>query len=164
MKRLNASQAGFSIIDMIMGLSILAIAIVGIQIAQNNYINMSNQVEISLRGISLGNSVMNLIRMHPFDENSLPPWSATLGQDSGESALVDNDDIDDYAGASWDFSADGFPGYIVTSRVFCINKDVSWLDSVATGLSFKRIIVSVNHPQLESPLVFSSLMAGVTDE
>ncbi len=164
MKRPDNSQSGFSIMDMIMGLSILAIAIVGIQIAQNNYINMSNQVEISLRGTSLGNSVMNIIRMHPYDENTLPPWSTTLGQDSGESTLVDNDDIDDYAGASWDFSADGFPGYTVSSRVFYINHYSSWLDSVGTGTSFKRIIVSVDHPQLESPLVFSSLMAGVTDE
>ena len=164
MRHPDNSQSGFSIIDVIMGLSILAIAIVGIQIAQNNYINMSNQVEISLRGISLGNSVMNQIRMHRYDENTDPPWSLTLGQDSGESTLADNDDIDDYEGASWDFSAEGFSGYTVATQVFYIDLNTSWLVEVVPRSSFKRIIVSVDHPQLESPLVFSSLMAGVTDE
>ncbi len=162
MKRLDPSQSGFSLIDMVMGLGILAIAIVGIQVAQNNYISMSNQLEAGLRGISLGNSVMNTIRMHRFDENVKAPWAASLGPDS--EIMTAYDDIDDYAGAAWDFSSEGFPGFTVQSRVFCINHSVSWLDSVGTGPDFKRIIVTVNHPELESPLVFSSIMAGIYSE
>ena len=164
MKHPDNRQSGFSIIDMIMGLGILAIAIVGIQIAQNNYINMSNRVEIGLRGVSLGNSVMNQIRMHRYDENATFPWGDTLGTDVGESTLSDYDDIDDYAGATWDFSGEGFPGYTVTSRGFNINVPPHWLDSVGVGPNFKRIIVRVNHPELESPLLFSSIMAGILNE
>ena len=56
MKRLRNPQAGFSIIDMVMGLSMIAIAILAIQTAQSNYVTQSTQVEIGLRAVSLGNS------------------------------------------------------------------------------------------------------------
>ncbi|MCF6237573.1 MAG: hypothetical protein L3J79_01960 [Candidatus Marinimicrobia bacterium] len=156
-------QSGFSIIDMIVGLSILAVAIVGIMIVQQNYIQMSSNVELGLRAISLGNSVMNTIRMHAYDENASSPWSSTIGAntDAGESALADYDDIDDYAGATWDFSSDGYLGYSVTTRVFYIDIATSWVDSVGPTTSFKRIIVRVDHSDMESPVVFSSLVAGI---
>ncbi len=160
MKRHN-SQTGFSIVDMIMGLSIIAVAIVGIQIAQNNYINMSSRTEVGLRAITLGNSVMNIIRMHDFDENSAAPWSLTLGTDSGESSAALYDDIDDYSGAAWDFSGDGFPGFSVTTTVHNININSSWLTSVGSRTDYKRIIVQIDHPSLDSPVIFSSIMVGI---
>ncbi len=156
-------QAGFSLVDMIMGLSIIAVAIVGIQIAQNNYVNMSSRTEVRLRAISVGNSVMNVIRMHRFDENSNAPWDSTWGTNTGETSMALYDDIDDYAGAVWDFSADGINGYSITSRVFSVNIASSWLDSVAYFTSFKRIIVQVSHPILDSPVIFTSLMAGIDE-
>jgi len=154
-------QSGFSIIDMIMGLSIIAVAIVGIQLTQSNYVQMSSQVEVNLRAISLGNSVMNTIRMHRFDENATAPWDSTLGTNMGESSLQDYDDIDDYAGAAWDFSSDGYAGYDVNSRIFCVNLSDSWVDSVGFYTTFKRIIVSVNHSEMSAPVVFSSIVVGI---
>ena len=153
-------QSGFSLIDMIMGMSIISIALVGIMSVQNNYINMSTKLEVGFRAIALGNSVMSTIRMHRFDENASAPWSATLGTDTGETSSDDYDDIDDYASAAWDFSY-WYPGYTVNSRVFSINLATSWVDSVGAPNNFKRIIVSINHEALDSPIVFSSLMAGI---
>ncbi len=147
--------------DMIMGLSIIAVAIVGIQIAQNNYVNMSSRVEVGLRAISLANSVMNVIRMHDFDENSAAPWSLTLGTDTGESSAALYDDIDDYSGATWDFSGDGFPGFTITTTVHNIDINSSWLSSVGSRTNFKRIIVQIDHPSLANPVVFSSIMVGI---
>ena len=161
MKRPNRN--GFSIVDMIMGLSIIAVAIVGIMTAQRNYIQMTNRVEVGLRSVSLANSVMNTIRMHRFDENTTEPWSVTLGPEGGETS-ANYDDIDDYAGTSWDFSSDGFSGFTITSRVFCVNLATSWLDSVGTGFNYKRIIVSVDHGVLENPVVMSSIYAGIDRE
>ena len=158
------TQSGFSIIDMIMGLSILAIAIVGIMSAQRNYVNMSSEIEVGIRGISLGNSVMQTIRMHRFDEEQTPTWSTSYGTDTGESSMSDYDDIDDFAAASWDYSDDGFAGFTISTRVFCVNLASSWLDSVGPGTNYKRIIVSINHDVLETPVVFSSLYAGVFEE
>ena len=160
MKHRN-SQNGFSIIDMVMGLGIIAVAIIGIMSAQKNYIQMSSEVEVTLRGISLGNSVMNIIRMHRFDENASPPWVAILGTEAGESTSADYDDIDDYAGASWDFSGDGFAGYTIQTRVFNVNLASSWLDSVGPRTNYKRIIVSVNNSSLEEPIIFSSIYTGI---
>ena len=139
MKRSNF-QSGFSIIDMIIGLSIISIAIVAVMTIQQNYVQMSTKVEVGMRAISLGNSVMSTIRMHRFDENSNAPWSSTLGPDTGENAISDYDDIDDHAGAAWDWSY-WFPGYSVSSRVFSINLASSWVDSVGAPTNFKRIIV-----------------------
>jgi len=161
MKPLRQSQSGFSIIDMIIGLSIIAVAILAIQVAQGNYVNSSTRIETGLRAVSLGNSVMNIIRMHRYDENTSAPWSTSYGTDAGESTSADYDDIDDYAAASWDFSGDGFSGYTVTTRVFCVALGSSWVDSVGPGTSFKRIIVSINHDAMDSPMIFSSIMAGI---
>ncbi|MCF7827288.1 MAG: hypothetical protein K9N29_11640 [Candidatus Marinimicrobia bacterium] len=163
MKRPNNSKSGFSLIDVIMGMSILAIAIIGIQVAQNNYMRMSSQVEANLRAISLGNSVMNLIRMHRFDENITAPWDSTLGINAGETSAAYYDDIDDYDGTSWDFSGDGYAGYEVQTQVFCVNMASSWVNEVGGFTSFKRIIVSVNHAVLDDPVVFTSLMAGIEE-
>jgi len=146
---------------MIIGLSIIGVAIFAIQVAQTNYVLSSTQVEASLRAVSLGNSVMNTIRMHRYDENLSSPWSTAYGTDSGESTSDDYDDIDDYAGASWDFSSDGFSGFSVNTRVFCVSLATSWVDSVGPGKPFKRIIVTVDHDAIDEPLVFTSLMAGI---
>ena len=156
------SSSGFSIIDIIMALSIISVAIVGIMLAQRNYIQSTSRVEVGLRAISLANSVMSTIRMHRFDENLEEPWDVTLGAEEG--SVADYDDIDDYAGVSWDFSSDGFPGYTITSRVFNVSLGTSWLDSVDVRTNFKRIIVSVNHGVLNSPVVLSSLYAGIDRE
>ncbi|MBC8374775.1 MAG: hypothetical protein H8E26_01950 [FCB group bacterium] len=154
-------QSGFSLIDMIMGLSIIALAIVGIQYAQRNYIELTSQVETSLRAVSLGNSVMNTIRMHAYDEGTASPWSSTIGPDAGESTITDYDDIDDYAAAAWDFSNDGYSGFNVISQVFYVQVPSNWLDSLGTRTNYKRIIVTVNHSALNTPVVFTSIMAGV---
>jgi hypothetical protein len=159
MKR-PSSNAAFSIPDMIMGLAIIVIAIVGIMAAQRSYIQMSGRVEAELRAVSLGNSVMNIIRMHRYDENTSSPWSTSYGPDGGEVAST-YDDIDDYAAASWDFSSDGYAGYTVNTRVFCINIASSWEDSIGPGADFKRIIVTINHEAMESPMVLTSIMAGI---
>ncbi|MBT4033606.1 MAG: hypothetical protein HOB84_11630 [Candidatus Marinimicrobia bacterium] len=161
MRHLKQFQTGFSIIDMIIGISIIAIAILAIQVALSNYISMSTRVEVGLRAVSLGNSVMNTIRMHRYDENLSSPWSISYGTDAGESTSADYDDIDDYAGTSWDFSGDGFAGYTVTTRVHCVDLTTSWTDSVGPGTNFKRIIVSMDHDAMDHPMIFSSLMAGI---
>jgi hypothetical protein len=133
-------------------------------IAQRNYIQQSNRVEFGMRALSVANSVMSTIRMHRFDENRHKTWSSSLGADTGESTAADYDDIDDYAGSSWDFSSDGFSGFTIYSRVFNVNLSSSWVDSVGPGTDYKRIIVSVNHAVLDAPVVVSSLYAGIDPE
>ena len=157
----SLGSPGFTIPDIIMSLSIIAVAIVGIMVAQNNYVQSSSRVEIGLRAISLGNSVMNTIRSHRYDENTGSPWSGTLGPDMGESSLADYDDIDDYDGADWDFSSDGFSGFTVDTQVFPVNLSTSWLAEVAPPTTFKRIIVTIDHAVLTTPVIFTSLMGGI---
>ena len=157
----SGSQSGFSILDMIIGLSIVSIAIVGILLAQRNYTTQAAEVEVGIGAVTLGNHIMQTIRMHRFDENPTPPWSTSYGTDAGDGTFPNVDDIDDYANGSWDLSSDGYEGYTVTTRVFCVNLSSSWLDSVGPGTNFKRIIVSVDNSVLKDPVVFSSIYAGI---
>ena len=136
-------SSGFTITDLIVGMMIIAVAIVGIMYAEQAYIQNADRVELGVRGVSLGNAVMNTIRMHRYDENTSSPWSSSLGTDSGESAPTNYDDVDDYAGATWNFSAEGYPGFSVNTRVFYIDIETSWLDSVGGPTDFKRIIVTI---------------------
>ena len=147
--------------DMIIGLSIVSIAIVGVLLAQGNYTRSAAQTEVGIRAVSLGNYVMHTIRMHRYDEKTNVPWSTTLGADTGESTSAAYDDIDDYAGASWDFSGEGYAGFTVQTRIFAVDLTTNWMDSVTAGTNYKRIIVSVKHDALDNPVVFSSLYAGI---
>ncbi len=156
----HKNQAGFSIPDMLVGLSIVAVAIVGVLYAQRSYVRQADVIEIRSRATTLANSVMSTIRMHRYDENTDEPWSATLGANSGETSTADYDDVDDYAAASWNFSALGYPNFTVSTRVFYVDIQNSWLDSVGGPTSYKRIIVSVDHDVLDRPLVISTLAAG----
>lgn len=151
-------DAGFSIPDIIMGMTIIAVAVVGIMGVQRNYVEQVNRTIIQTRAISLGNAVMSTIRMHRYDENASEPWSSSLGADS--ETMANYDDIDDYAYTSWDFSSLGYVGFDVLTKVWYVDTGTSWLDSVAGPTDFKRITVIVDHDILSDPIVFYSLAGG----
>ncbi len=159
--RIDRKSSAFSIPDLIMGMFIIAIALIGIMYGERAYIANADRVELGVRGVSLGNAVMNTIRMHRFDENTSSPWSSSLGSDTGESSSSDYDDIDDYAAASWDFSSLGYTGFSVTTRIFYVDINTSWLDSVGGPTHYKRIIVTIDHTGMKNSLNFTSLLASL---
>lgn len=157
----SSGSSGFTITDLIVGMMIIAVAIVGMMYAERAYIQNADRVELGVRGVSLGNAVMNTIRMHRYDENTSSPWSSSLGTDSGESSSSSYDDIDDYVGTSWDFSSLGYPGFTVSTRIFYVDIETSWMDSVGGPTGFKRIIVTIGHAGLSSDISMSSLMGSL---
>ena len=149
------NQSGFTLIDTIIGIVIISFIFTGILfvLVDLNYKSLRN--ETLSKGIVYGNSVMNYIRVHRFDENYDKPWTYPLGQEGG-----DFDDIDDFTGADWSI----IPGYVeegyqATSEVFYINHLVSLMISYGATTDYKRIIVTVSHDNLVNPIVFSSIKA-----
>ena len=144
-------QSGFAIIELILGIMVLGIAFVAFMNVHGNVRTKSVNVEIMSRATGLANSIMGKIRAHDFRDNS---GTTALGPD--EASPANYDDVDDYAGYTWTFT--GYVGYSGNSRVFYLDPATSWVDSVGTATNYKRIIVSVSHGGLDSPVVLSSLV------
>ena len=153
------NQSGFTLIDTIIGIVIISFVLTGVLFVIMNLNVKSIRNETLVKGTLYGNSVMNYIRAHRFDENyntSGWPWTYPLGQDSG-----DYDDIDDFIGADWSIIP-GYAdvGYQATSNVFYVDPLVNLLDACGYATNYKRITVSVSHAELPNPLILTSTMTA----
>jgi Tfp pilus assembly protein PilV len=143
---------GFAYIDLIIGMVIIAIAVLPILLMITNMTNQHTQTLLLARGTTFSNSVMQQIRSARFDELDNPPWSA-LGSDFG-----DRDDIDDYIdNADWS-AITGFSDFNVAVSVYYIDPSSSWTDPVGGWTNYKIIIVTVSHQNLNTSLTLSSIM------
>jgi hypothetical protein len=149
-------QSGFSLIDLVIGTTILAFTLTGIMMVIGDMSVKSVRNESIEKATVYGTTVINNIRAHRFDENyggSGWPWTYPLGSDGG-----DLDDIDDYIGADWS----GIPGYAsagytATSMVHYIDPpDLLSVRNYVTN--YKRIVVVVTHPDLANPVFLSTIM------
>lgn len=156
----SCKNKGFSLTDLILGMMIISVAIVGILYAQNSYITRAGEVELGVRGVTLANAVMHTIRMHNYDEQSVSPWSSTLGTETGESSMSLFDDVDDYNGASWSPGSMGYPGFTITTSVIYVDVSSSWITSVTGPTEYKRIIVQVDHSGLDETIEMTSLIGS----
>ncbi len=154
--RIKNSVSGFALTELIVGILVMGIAFATFLTIHAQQRARIISVEAMLRGTEIANSLMGIIRAHDFDENANPPWSNTLGPE--ENSIGFYDDVDDYQAYNWSTELAGMPGYTATSRVFYVNPANNWLDSVGTATDYKRLIVSVNHAALKSPIVLSSLI------
>ena len=150
------SQAGFSMIDMVIGIMILAFVLPGILFMIGDLNVKSVRNETIEKATTFANTVMHDIRVHRFDENynvTGSPWTYPLGQDGG-----DYDDIDDFIGADWS----GVPGYSsagyqATSTIHYVDP-LDMLNSCTYQTDFKRIIVTVNHAYLPNSIILTTIM------
>lgn len=149
------SENGFSLMDLIVGLSIITIAFTVFFVSSTNISSAESRGEVIIEATNIANNVMETIRGKRFDENQAPPYSTALGKEESGSIF---DDIDDYANHVWQGTGYNYGNYFIRSRVFYVNSEASWDDSVGTPTTLKRIIVEVNHSSLSSPIILNSLM------
>ena len=154
------SQAGFSYIEVLMAVMILALAL--IPLLSQFYIGFQGNInaEIVTQATDLADELLEEIKVKRFDENKFPdePVSAgSLGVDFGE----DNnnrstfDDIDDYNNWSKNppqeldctvlTNFNDFTRSVSIQYVKIINNN--WEPSSSTTY-YKKIIVKVTHPNL----------------
>ncbi len=153
--RTNKLQDGFSLLDIILGIIFLSVAFIASLVTIRNLQSQENRMEAIIRGSTMANDIMEVIRAHAFDENAVAPWSDPPGPEEG--VFADYDDIDDYIGYS--FSYPGYFGFSGLTRVFYVDPNINLMDSVGTVTDYKRIIVTVNHPELQTPVNVTSLMS-----
>lgn len=123
MDRTAAGSRGFSLVEMVVTIVILAIALVGVAGMVSLGTSNSADTLLETRAIALGQAYIDEIMGRRFDERSaasgLDPCyslvladpdrcSSTLGPDAGENSRDRYDDVDDYNGLA---EGDGYPGF-----------------------------------------------------
>ncbi len=142
-----------SLVEIVIGIIFLGVAFVGTLFAIRSIEEQSYLMEALIRGTSFGDSIMEVVRSHRFDENTVQPWSDPLGPE--EASAVDYDDVDDfYAGYDWIYPE--YEGYSGKTRVFYIDPEVSLDDSIGTPMSYKKIIVHIYHAAYDQKLTIES--------
>ena len=154
------NQSGFSLIDAIIGIMIFGFVLIGVLFVLLDLRVKSVENEVTAKGTTYANSIMNYIRGHRFDENYStlgPPWTFPLGQDGGGGG--DYDDIDDFIGADWSIIP-GYAelGYQATSDIFYVDERIDILANCGYMTYYKRITVTVSHAGLANPIVLTSIM------
>ncbi len=107
----TVSQQGFTLIESIVAMVLMAIAMTILMTIFFPYIEKSGQAQYQVRASALGQSMMTTILSRGFDENSdpngglircddnsAPACSTSLGVDNGELDASRFDDVDDYNG------------------------------------------------------------------
>ncbi|MDF1766944.1 MAG: type II secretion system protein [Gammaproteobacteria bacterium] len=108
---MRSAQRGFTIIELVISIAVLAIALTGITLMLSGGLSRSADTMQEVRAVALGQAYLDEILGKRFDENtrdsgvppcrnsllSPRPCSSTLGPESGESRAT-YDDVDDYHG------------------------------------------------------------------
>mgnify|MGYP003960045409 FL=1 len=147
---------GMTLIEVTLGILFLGIAFVGTLYAVRAIEEESNVMVALIEGTAFGNSIMEVVRSHNYDENASSPWSNPLGPESGESATT-YDDVDDYYGGyTWTYPE--YPAFTAKTRIFYVDPDVSIFDSVGTVQNYKRIIVHIFNDAFDEKISISAII------
>ena len=103
------------------------------------------------------NSLENEIRARRFDENVSYPWSSTLGKDTGESQLIQFDDIDDFDGY-YIPSVSGHPAFSCSVAVNYVSVSSGFHSSQSNQSNFKSVMVKISHATL--PAIVDTMVIG----
>ncbi|MDD5613942.1 MAG: prepilin-type N-terminal cleavage/methylation domain-containing protein [Candidatus Omnitrophica bacterium] len=142
---------GLTLVEIIISIVVFAIIIVPLV---NIFSTVSKDTDSGIyinRASTMAASYMELILSRSFDEEAAGPFTdpAALGPDTGESSVSDYDDVDDFNGHS--FTDSDYPSLTANVAVYYVqNPDTagSWDSPSAAATNYKRIDITVNHPQL----------------
>ena len=154
------SQAGFALLDLVIGITFLSFAFLATMRIMDDLQQKLDHRDLQIRATSLANSMMSIIRSVNFDENATQPWiiANNLGMDG--SGLYD--DVDDFmlnpAGPA-NFGVAGV-GFAITVIVFYVDPMTSLVIPLTgtNSSNFKRVTVTVSHPSLTNPIIFSAIV------
>ena len=151
---------GVTLIEIIISIIVFAIIIIPLM---NVFATVSRDTASGIfinRASTLANSYVELVLTRSFDEETASPFTdpVNLGPDSGESAVTDYDDVDDFKG--YTFTDSDYPNLSGAIDVYYVtDPDASgnW-DSVSlSSTDYKRIDVTVTHPNLGTVTVVNGV-------
>ncbi|MCF7800890.1 MAG: hypothetical protein K9N34_02605 [Candidatus Marinimicrobia bacterium] len=157
-RKRKSSQAGITIGEIIIFILIASISYLAlIKVFDFAHAkSMEGEVRTTMTNLALDG--MEIIRSKRFDENTIPPWSSSLGPDVGEAGYAQYDDVDDFQGLV-ENGVNGYSGYSRHTRVFYIDRSNNIEDSVGIVTDMKRIIVKVSLPGY-SPVDITSIVSS----
>ncbi|MBU4444686.1 type II secretion system GspH family protein [bacterium] len=157
MIRLTKKNSGFSLVELIVSLVVLALVYMVMLRVFSGQKSIGAKSEIYTKAIFLGSGFTHNIISKQFDENLEPPWTSTssLGLELYDAA---HDDVDDFAGYI-NISIPGFPGFAQKVRVFYVQPNGNLDDSVYTSTDMKKVIVTVSHSGIE-PVVLETVVSS----
>ena len=159
LSKIRKKQDGFSNVDIILGIMIIVFVFPLLMNVVQDFNSKSISSELADKGTIFANTIMHYISGYRFDERygtTGHPWTYPLGQDSG-----DYDDIDDFINMDWSIIP-GFAnsGFTATSNIYYIDPAISLTTALGYQTNFKRIVVTVNHAQLDNSITLSTIMTA----
>lgn len=127
-------------------------------VLQNSTVELENKVYLT--AFSLADDLIEEIKQKAFDEEtitfrSINPDELTelddFGPDLGETSSVDFDDIDDYDNYERFISLPHVEGYVVTSKIYYVDKDNPDQPSL-TQTFFKYVEITVESVYFTKPV------------
>ena len=148
---------GFTLVEVMVVLILLTLSFMVFLRALNTGETIRARSEIRTTQSVILNSLENEIRARRFDENVSYPWSSTLGRDTGESQLIQFDDIDDFDGY-YIPSVSGHPAFSCSVAVNYVSVSSGFHSSQSNQSNFKSVMVKISHATL--PAIIDTMVIG----
>ncbi len=148
---------GFTLVEVMVVLILLTLSFMVFLRALNTGETIRARSEIRTTQSVILNSLENEIRARRFDENASYPWSSTLGKDTGESQLIQFDDIDDFDGY-YISSVSGHPAFSCSVAVNYVSVSSGFHSSQSNQSNFKSVMVKISHATL--PAIVDTMVIG----
>ena len=152
---------GFTLVEVMVVLILLTLSFMVFLRALNTGKSVRANSELrTIQGVIL-NSIQNEIRARRFDENVSSSWSSVLGKDSGESLVLQFDDIDDFHDYNVS-SITEYPGFSYSVEVKYVSLEDGEFNlnpDPVVQTDFKCVTVTVSHaarPSITDMMIISS--------
>lgn len=162
----NRSQSGFALMDLVIGITFLSFAFLATMRIMDDLQQKLDHRDLQIRATSLANSMMSIIRSVNFDEKTASKkskWTEAKKLGMDKSGLYD--DVDDFIQ-----DPEGQANFGVAGTGFTITVTAIYIDPTTsppnmtiplTGKkrsNYKRVTVTVSHPSLTNPIIFSAIV------
>ena len=145
----SKSSNGFTLVEVLVSLILTSLAFTIFLQALNTGKSVRQKSELRTKQSVILNSLENQIRARRFDENLYEPWSSTLGKETGESSVLQFDDVDDFHFYSESSLSDD-PGFGFDISVYYTSTQSKFRSSSSSQTNYKSIVVRVSHLSMTS--------------
>lgn len=153
-RKLLTSQHGFTLIEVIMIIVVVAIAIPALLIILGQEAKQSVNAELQVSATNVAQALMEEIKTKRWDENSpIPPGAySILGIDGGETAGIPStyNDVDDYNAGAPAITVGGVSYTRAVQVCYVPSTNLNDTPACNTTTDYKRIQVTVSNANLGS--------------
>ena len=157
MKKIQDTAKGLTLVEVMVALILLTLSFMVFLQALNTGKTVRAHSELRTVQSVIMNSLENQIRARRYDENTAAPWASTLGKESGETAIMHFDDIDDFHQYTIDEVSE-HPAFGVSVAVTYVSAGSGFHTAQSNQTDYKSVMVRVSHktlPAMTDTLIIS---------